>query len=358
MESDYQIDCMNCLRAAANSTGSVELRGSTDLPAPINSQATDTSCADASTFCATHWSSMLPQGYGTARRRAESTYDADVLEFFRDLARVEKEYATALQRLSERVVRDPEAGCLEEKSRGSGWRGALGSKVNDRPIARSLQYATAQHAWAALQASLHAQAKAHQACCEDMRSSVIEPLKVGVKQERARRELFLAPADKRLEEVRRARARAALQATQYGTALCRFRKEATKSGAICPGSQEAALLFEAASSCTESVRGANEDTTLFEEEVSGCLRIRGVCHKTTPPLRCLERDPLVVSMETPAPPCSEGNLTVPAGAAAHAQCSARTRGAASRSSRCRPLCLRDDRIFYRRLATTGHSPPP
>ena len=250
------------LRQAALCTAAVELHGGVDIPAPGKGRATDKSCADPGSFCGTYWSSMLPQGYTTARRRAESPYDADVLEFFRDLARVEHEYATALQRLSERVVRDPEAAEEEVKSGGSRWRSVLG-KDDDRPLMRSLQYSTMQHGWSTLQASLRAQAKEHLTVYDDMRAAVIEPLKAAVKQERSRREQNLAPADQRLQEVQHSRIRAAQYVKPYREAMARYRKDTRARGVVSAGSQEAALLFEAASACSEAVRAANEDTALF-----------------------------------------------------------------------------------------------
>eukprot|EP00966_Prymnesium_polylepis_P158706 3668322-Prymnesium_polylepis.1 len=73
------VDAKAILEAAFRSTGDGALRGRVELPQPIKTRATDAPCVDPASFCTTFWSSMLPQGYATARRRSDSSYDADVL---------------------------------------------------------------------------------------------------------------------------------------------------------------------------------------------------------------------------------------------------------------------------------------
>ncbi|KAL1525811.1 hypothetical protein AB1Y20_020651 [Prymnesium parvum] len=268
--------CQAALDAAARSTGEPTLHGSVRLHGPDRSRhATDPPCRDSSSFSATYWSDKMKGGYTTARHRSASAYDADVLDFFRELSKVEMEYARALERLCERVRYEHAA---DGKPSGAGWRGMLAPSDDDRPLVRSLQYASVQHTWSELLAALRSHAKAHQQCCDDVRSSVIDPLKSAVKQERARREEVLDPVDERVDGVRRARARAESTAQQYASALRRYRKQsaAKGAGAVGPGSHEAALLLDAASACADAVATANEDTALFEDEEHEEKRLESV----------------------------------------------------------------------------------
>ena len=294
------------LAQAARSTGACELRGSVDIPAPVNNGATDGRNGDAAAFCATYWSATLPHGYATARQRVESAYDEDVLEVFRELVKAEQEYAGALQRLSERVCRDP----YSDKGGFAGW---FRGKEAGAPLVRNMQYASMQHAWSAMQSLIQDQAHAHRACSEEMRSNVIEPLKAAVKEASYRHAESIEPIDQRLEQVRFAREQTQAKAGQYAHALRKFRKEHASSSSARPpptrpavaqwpsarrpgaateakrpsadsllssphhpahawgagaslSSSEAVLLHEAAKACAESVADANARTRRFEAE--------------------------------------------------------------------------------------------
>ena len=61
--------CAAALAAASKSTGDALLGGRIELPQPIKARAVDAPCVDPASFCTTYWSSLLPQGYTTARQR-------------------------------------------------------------------------------------------------------------------------------------------------------------------------------------------------------------------------------------------------------------------------------------------------
>ena len=135
---------------------SVELGGSPELPPLPASRTVDgatsglASTADATAFSADMWSISLPHGFALCERRAISPYDGDVLEFFEQLAVIEDQYAKALQALNERLSREHDGGHYSLSAK-SGWRwgGLRGATGTDRPLCRSVQYASMQHAWSA-----------------------------------------------------------------------------------------------------------------------------------------------------------------------------------------------------------------
>ena len=102
--SSSPTDALLAAVAEAHSV-TINLGGSVDLPPLPASRTVDIPTAgDDDAFSAAHWSKTMPHGFGVAQRRASSSYDADVLDYFRQLAQLEEEYAAGLQRLSERQI--------------------------------------------------------------------------------------------------------------------------------------------------------------------------------------------------------------------------------------------------------------
>ena len=249
---------------AAASAVSTDLEGAVEMP-PLPASRTVDAAGDSSMYAASHWSATMPHGFAAASRRAASSYDADVLEYFRALAVAEADYAAALQALTERLTREqPDAA--EHAAAGGGGGGWFGGGA--RQLARSLQYSSAQEGWTSVQQAARAQARAHRAFSEEVSTSVVGPLKAAVKQAQARRAETLAPAARALEQVRESRRGARDECSQYGRLLHRFRREARRdpSRATAEGT-EAALLGEAARACAESVGEANALTRRFEAEI-------------------------------------------------------------------------------------------
>ena len=115
------------LRQVAHAeTVAVELEGTVDMPPLPASRTIDgavngiLSESDGSDFSANLWSASLPHGFALCERRTTSPYDADALEFFKDLAAIEEQYAKGLQKLSERVTREPDGGHYDLVGAGSG----------------------------------------------------------------------------------------------------------------------------------------------------------------------------------------------------------------------------------------------
>jgi hypothetical protein len=174
-------------------TVSVELSGAPELPPLPASRTVDglangiASREDGSDFSANLWSTSLPHGFGLCERRARSPYDADVSEFFEELAALEESYAQGLQSLCERLTREPDGGHQGEGGPGvSSWRWGGLSHVGRRPLCRSVQYASAQHAWSATQQAVRTQAQAHHLFASELKATVVQPLKGAVDEAAAR----------------------------------------------------------------------------------------------------------------------------------------------------------------------------
>ena len=219
-------------------------------------------------FSARVWQERLPHGYSVARAAAASEYDGDVLELFREWARLCDEHARALSRLRERLARPGEAG-----NAGGGW----GLKSAARPLRRDLPYASANEAWHAVHSALAAQAGTHRAAADEMKRLIVAPLKEAAAAAVAEREGLLRPLDRRLAQVRRHRAAAADEATGLSRDLESFHRAHGQPGAS--GGELAAAAKEAAASSTaeslrsrarvarDAVDAANGVTRLFEAEV-------------------------------------------------------------------------------------------
>ena len=246
-----------------------EISGSVNLPPLPASRAVDLPASDDadSAFSAQHWSSVLPRGYALCQRRAASPYDADLLEYFEALAQLEEEYAKGLQKLSERLTREPDAAVAG----GSEHRGGLLGGWSSRPLARSLQYASVQRGWSAVQQAVRAQAQAHRGLSEEVRATVVKPLQSAVKEARAREHGHALSGPARdFEAVKTARLAARDEAERYGKLLHRYRKEARKrsDGRTNDRGPEAMLLCAAAHDCATRVADANVATRRFENDVA------------------------------------------------------------------------------------------
>ena len=201
-----------------------------------------------------------------------------MLEYYEELAQIEEEYVKGLQRLAERVTREPDAssaaaGGGEGGGGGGGgveWRGGLLGGWSSRPLARSLQYASVQRGWSAVQQAVRAQAQAHRGLAEEVRATVVKPLKASIKEARTReRGTALAGPAREYEQVRAARRAARDESERYGKLLHRYRKEARKrsDGRANDRGPEAMLLCAAAHDCAARVRDANIATRRFEDEL-------------------------------------------------------------------------------------------
>ena len=86
------------------------LQGSVAMPAARELQPADTLIADAdeAQLSADLLASALPHGYAQVRDRVASPYDADVLDFFRQLLHLEEQYANGLHALAERFQQPAE----------------------------------------------------------------------------------------------------------------------------------------------------------------------------------------------------------------------------------------------------------
>ena len=260
-----------------------QLHGSPCLPAVPPTAPADTLSDDLAAFSANLWSEKLPRGLAVARKRTAATYDADVLNYVREYAKLEEEYASKLLKLNGRLQREqadlgatgaqrPLAGGGGNGGGGLfGWGAALDS-TQERPLAASVQYATSQRAWAALHAAVGENGRRHRAFAEELRATVIGSLKASVKQGYQRGQRYLTHLDKAEANVRRAREEAAVESAQYARVLRAFKKEhcdrpdgPRKLEASGP---EMAVLSAAARRCVEAVREANKLTAEFEGTIA------------------------------------------------------------------------------------------
>ena len=260
-----------------------QLHGSPCLPAVPPTAPADTLSDDLAAFSANLWSEKLPRGLAVARKRTAATYDADVLNYVREYAKLEEEYASKLLKLNGRLQREqadlgatgaqrPLAGGGGNGGGGLfGWGAALDS-TQERPLAASVQYATSQRAWAALHAAVGENGRRHRAFAEELRATVIGSLKASVKQGYQRGQRYLTHLEKAEANVRRAREEAAVESAQYARVLRAFKKEhcdrpdgPRKLEASGP---EMAVLSAAARRCVEAVREANKLTAEFEGTIA------------------------------------------------------------------------------------------
>ena len=218
-------------------TVSVELGGVVEYPPlpPLRSVDATPSAEEVASFSASLWSARLPHGFGVASRRASSSYDRDVLEYFTELAQLEEQYASGLQRLNERR--------------------------------REVQYASTQHAWLAVQQAVREAAQSHRVFAGEVLATVVQPLKSAVSQARTHEAESLSLSLAALDKVKQSRRRARDEATTYARLLHRYRKEARRENTRPATAPEAVLLFEAARSCADAVSAANASTAHFETHV-------------------------------------------------------------------------------------------
>ena len=218
-------------------TVSVELGGVVEYPPlpPLRSVDATPSAEEVASFSASLWSARLPHGFGVASRRASSSYDRDVLEYFTELAQLEEQYASGLQRLNERR--------------------------------REVQYVSTQHAWLAVQQAVREAAQSHRVFAGEVLATVVQPLKSAVSQARTHEAESLSLSLAALDKVKQSRRRARDEATTYARLLHRYRKEARRENTRPATAPEAVLLFEAARSCADAVSAANASTAHFEIHV-------------------------------------------------------------------------------------------
>ena len=248
------------------------LQGSVAMPTPREPQPCDTLIADAdeAQLSADLLASALPHGYAQVRDRVASPYDADVLDFFRQLLHLEEQYANGLHALAERFQQPADTAAsaqyIASPLRMFGSAPARGNKT------ASLRYATTQRAWTALEDLVRAQGGAHRACADELRLVVVGRLKASVKQADHERAQLLAGGDKAFGQVERARLAADADAQRLAKVAARFHKvHAVRGGRAdtraierALNSQETALLQEAARACASSVESANALTRAFE----------------------------------------------------------------------------------------------
>jgi hypothetical protein len=158
-----------------------------------------------------------------------------VLEYFTELAQLEEQYASGLQRLNERR--------------------------------REVQYASTQHAWLAVQQAVREAAQSHRVFAGEVLATVVQPLKSAVSQARTHEAESLSLSLAALDKVKQSRRRARDEATTYARLLHRYRKEARRENTRPATAPEAVLLFEAARSCADAVSAANASTAHFETHV-------------------------------------------------------------------------------------------
>ena len=218
-------------------TVSVELGGVVEYPPlpPLRSVDATPSAEEVASFSASLWSARLPHGFGVASRRASSSYDRDVLEYFTELAQLEEQYASGLQRLNERR--------------------------------REVQYVSTQHAWLAVQQAVREAAQSHRVFAGEVLATVVQPLASAVSQARTHEAESLSLSVAALDKVKQSRRRARDEATTYARLLHRYRKEARRENTRPATAPEAVLLFEAARSCADAVSAANASTAHFEIHV-------------------------------------------------------------------------------------------
>ena len=218
-------------------TVSVELGGVVEYPPlpPLRSVDATPSAEEVASFSASLWSARLPHGFGVASRRASSSYDRDVLEYFTELAQLEEQYASGLQRLNERR--------------------------------REVQYVSTQHAWLAVQQAVREAAQSHRVFAGEVLATVVQPLASAVSQARTHEAESLSLSVAALDKVKQSRRRARDEATTYARLLHRYRKEARRENTRPATAPEAVLLFEAARSCADAVSAANASTAHFETHV-------------------------------------------------------------------------------------------